>query len=615
MADRDAEFNLTANDRTGPAVESAADGFEHLGREADKATRKIDDLGDETGQLARKMLEAKAAALSLARQFDKTGDSKILKDFQRINREAANLAKVAKSLKFDPPEVKNPNGFLGMLTRLGREAGLISSKAMIEGASDLWNALPEKLKAGLIAGAAGAAVIFAPMISGAIQGAILAGVGVGAIGATALIAAQNEKVKEQYGILGQAIMLRLKDAGRPMTETLLAAVPRLSAAFDQEMPGIQRIMRRAAADLGPIIDDITKSLHAIMPALERAAAVGGDILGNVMSDLPKLTGALGSLLDAFSSGGRGGAAGLSLLVGEIAGFIRLIALLVQSSSAGLEFFGRFMEMLNLVPENGKKLTQLATAQERAAASAAMSASSYEQLAQSLGNTANMAKQLQDNFNSLFGIEMGVQQANLAVNMGMQQLNATLKDNKKTLDQSTQAGAENAQGILNQVDLLNRKREADIAAGNGTAEATAKADAAYAQQVGALRNVLIQMGFNAGAVDALIGKLLAIPGDVTTTVTTVFRTVYRTDGTPATGHSQNPRGDLSGLSAWAPARFNAGAHAEFMESGGGRTTPPVEVHSENTFNVLLDGTPFRAQIRASTRASEQRQAWRNRVGTR
>jgi hypothetical protein len=45
MADRDAEFNLTANDRTGPAVESAADGFEHLGREADKATRKIDDLG------------------------------------------------------------------------------------------------------------------------------------------------------------------------------------------------------------------------------------------------------------------------------------------------------------------------------------------------------------------------------------------------------------------------------------------------------------------------------------------------------------------------------------------------------------------------------------------
>lgn len=612
MPDRDAEFTISAKDRSAPAVEGAADNFEHLGREADRATRKIDDLGDETGQLARKMAEARIAALGLARQFDKTGDSKILKDFQKINREAASLAKVAKSLKFDAPEVRNPDGFLGSVTRLAKKAGLVASDAVIDGLGSLWSALPAQMKAGLVVGAsAGVAYLAA-----ATEGAILAGIGAGAIGGTILIAAQNEKVKQQYSVLGQQIMLKLKDAGKPMTEQLLASVPQLSAAFDRELPGIQRIMARAAQDFAPVLKGALDAVHEIMPSIERAAQVGGKILGNLAGQLPALAGAVGNLLDAFSDSGRGANAALMELVMNVRVLIQSMALLAQAAGPALNTIGRVMELMGMVDSRSHVLTTLATAQERAAMSAGMSASSYDELSRSLGNTANMARQLQDNFDSLFGTEMGVQQANLAVNMGMQQLNETIKNNKKTLDQSTEAGAQNAQGILNQVDLLNRKREADIAAGNGTAAATAQANAAYQSQVGALRNLLIQLGFSAGAVDALIGKLYAIPGDITTTVTTVFRTVYRTDGTPATGHSQNPRGDLSGLDAWAPAAFNAGRHAEFVEtSGGGRYMPPVQVNTEAAVTVMLDGTPFRTQIRSATRASEERQAWRNKVGSR
>jgi hypothetical protein len=616
----DVEFNIVANDKSGPAVRGAGDGLDRFGDKASKAAKKVDELGDQTGQLAKKLLEARAAALLLAKQFDATGDSKLLKDFQRANAEAGKLGRVLKTLKIDAPEIKNPQGFLGTLTKLGREAGIISSKAIIEGAGDLWEALPGKLKAGLIAGAIGAGVIFAPEISGAIQGGILAGVGAGLIGATVLIAAQNEKVQQEYSVLGERIMLRLKDAGKPMEQQLLASAPKLSAAFDRELPIIQRIMARAAADFGPIVDDVIAAVHEILPSLERAGAVGGDILANVLSQLPALTGAVGNLLDAFADGGRGGAAGLSLLVGEISGFINLMALLVRSSSAGLEFFGRFAEFLNLVPQSGGALTTLATAQERAAAAAGVSASSYDKLSQSLGNTANMAKQLQSNFDALFGSQMSVDQANLAVNVGMSQLTDTIKNNKKSLDQSTESGQQNVQAILNQVQALNAKREADIAAGNGTAEATAQANAAYAGNVQALRQVLINMGLLPAAVDALIAKYSEIPKNISTTVTTVYRTVGAgsTISDQATGHSQNPRGDTSAFSSWAPARYAAAQRAEMRAGGSGGNSSvggPTEVHSEVSVSVLLDGEVIQPRINRTVKAARQRDAWRAKVGRR
>jgi hypothetical protein len=199
-----------------------------------------------------------------------------------------------------------------------------------------------------------------------------------------------------------------------------------------------------------------------------------------------------------------------------------------------------------VPQSGGALTTLATAQERAAAAAGVSASSYDQLSQSLGNTANMAKQLQSNFDALFGSQMSVDQANLAVNVGMSQLTDTIKNNKKSLDQSTESGQQNVQAILNQVQALNAKREADIAAGNGTAEATAQANAAYASNV-PVSGSPDQHGPTPAAVDALIAKYSEIPKNISTTVTTVYRTVGRAPpsptrrpGTPRTRVATHPR---------------------------------------------------------------------------
>lgn len=616
MPDRDVEFEIGATDRSGPATKSAADGFEKMGRSADRAADKIDEVGDQAGQTARKLLEARAAAAALAREFDKTGNSKILKDFEKINREAAKLGRVNKQLSFKP-EIKDADGFLGKVAGFAKEAGLISSKAAIQGFGDLFSALPTEIKGGIIAGGVAGAAILGPLMVGMLEGTVLAGVGAGVIGLTALIASQNEKVKQQYGILGDYVMTKLKTAAEPMTTRLLDAVPQLTKAFDREMPIISRIMAQAATDFGPILSGTINAIHAILPSLERAAKSGGMVLAGIFSKLPMFTAAVGGLLDAFSDGAGGASASLQALLVTLTATVRVMEFMARTTVPALDALGAGLEFIG-ASDAPHQLTTLATESERAAHAAQIAGQSYEDLAQSLGNTANMARQVQSNFDALFATTMNVDQANLALKQGVLDLTESVKQNGTTLDQNTQKGVNNVGMIQQQIQNLDKKRQADIAAGNGTVEATNQANAAYASNVASLRALLINLGFAASAVDALIGKYAAIPKQISTTITTVFRTI----GSPgqsdqATGHSRAGGGsDLSGLSSWAPAAFAAAERGAFAAMGGRAPyQPPMQITSTHQFEVLLDGAPFRSVAVRSARAADERQAWRNYVGPR
>lgn len=619
MPERDAEFNLTARDNTAHATESAADGFERVDRAATHAQRAIDEVGDQSGQTARKLLEAKAAALALAREFDKTGDAKVLKTFAKLNRDAAQLSKVFKSLKFDPPEVKNPDGFLGKIVKLGREAGLIGGEAAIDSFGEAFKALPGPVKAAVVGALGIAAAAAAPIIAGAIEGAVIGGIGLGGIAGGLILGARDPRVTEAYSMLGQRVMGQLTDAAKPFTGDLLAAAPQLSSAFDAELPRIRRIFAELSSDVQPLLTATVQSVHAIMPSIERASQAAGPIIRQIAAQLPGLSSALGNLLDAFSAGGPGAAAAIGIIIGQLRVMIELLAFGARVSAPFLNFFGQLATLSHLVPDTAGQVSQLTTLASASGGAAAFMGESYKALADDLGNTANMARQLQSNFDTLFNTQMSVDQANLAVNMGLQTMTQTIKDNKKSLDQSTESGAQNTQVILSQIQALDAKRQADIAAGNGTAAATQQANAAYGAQIEKLRALLYSLGLNHAEVDRLIGAYAALAKDQTKT----FTTIYRTQGTPPgysdekTGHSRTGSNDYSGLDTWAPYQFNAGQRASFEAGGTGTMprTPPVEVHSESNVTVLLDGKPFRAQVRATTHAAEKRQAWRGYVGVR
>lgn len=84
----------------------------------------------------------------------------------------------------------------------------------------------------------------------------------------------------------------------------------------------------------------------------------------------------------------------------------------------------------------------------------------------------------------------------------------------------------------------------------------------------------------------------------------------------TGNSRNA--GLSGLTSWqqaAAAFAAAGGLALAGDRGTSRVGGPTPVHSEVSVNVSLDGVPFRAMTSKVVSASEERQAWRAKVGRR
>ncbi|HEX7427262.1 MAG TPA: hypothetical protein VF328_09985, partial [Mycobacterium sp.] len=389
------------------------------------------------------------------------------------------------------------------------------------------------------------------------------------------------------------------------------------AAFDRLAPKIDKLGVRLAAVIAPIGKGLIAGLENAFPGLDKAIQASLPLLRQVAAELPRIGALASDFFAAVAKGGPGAALALKFILVNVEALILGLTWLTTSLGGvanGVAVLVGKSQLLTAVL-TGHELQMYGTKLAATGSAAATTSGQLGVMTGAVYNTAAAANMANAAFSSLFGQLMNVDQANLAVKAGMAQLTATIKGNAKTLDENTAAGRANVGAILSQVQALDQKRQADIAAGNGTKTATDKANAAYASQVASLRGVLVAMGLTAAQVDNLIGKYQAIPRTITTTITTV----YRTDGTPARGNARNtgPGGGFGGEDGWAPAQFAARRGGDFADYGGGngRTTKPYRVESNVDVAVLLDGQPVRDIATRVAAAEVKRNAWRDRAGVR
>lgn len=611
---------MLAKDKTGPAVRSAADGLDKLGRKTDEAERQFRQLEREAGQLSRKMLETKAAAALLGREFAKTGDEKTFRQFQKLSREADKLGKVLHAIK--PPKIELPKvvsrddggsifrALFGNLVDQAQKAGKLAGESAIGGFGDAFGAIPAEVKLGVIGALAGAAVLAAPLMAAAIEGAVLTGVAGGGIAAGLILAAQDPRVQTAYANLGNSILTDLQSAARPFADELLAVAPELADAFAHELPRVRALLASLAGTITPLTRGAIGFADNLMPGLTRAAAAGKAIVTGLAQQLPALGAAVGHLLSAMAEAGPAAKQALTSITDEVIVLIHTLALGAEAAAPLLNGLAKFDSLVNPISGLNREGKETVKWVEPAGVAAAATAQDYALLAQSLGNTANRADALNASFSRLFGEAMNLDQANLAVKQGMLALRDATKENGATLDQNTAKGQANAAVVLQQIQTLDQKRQAEIAAGNGTEAATAKANGAYAGNLSQLRGLLTTLGYTKSEVDALIGKYEELAKPRSTT----FTTRYRSEGNaPGAGNSR--QAGLSALNDWMPARFAEGQRAGMQTEGASRTGGPVQIHSEFTTYVDLDGKPFRAMVARTVSASEKRQAWRAKVGKR
>lgn len=135
--------------------------------------------------------------------------------------------------------------------------------------------------------------------------------------------------------------------------------------------------------------------------------------------------------------------------------------------------------------------------------------------------------LSDVLNSLSGANEDYGKSNIAAEQSLADLNKQLKEDdknkvkgRKSLSESTQAGRDNLKLIMSTIDADKQQFQTLYAKKLQTEDSTAAlkdATAQYDDYIGRLRTSLVNEGFNADQVDALLKLYGAIPPVVSTTV--------------------------------------------------------------------------------------------------
>lgn len=197
-----------------------------------------------------------------------------------------------------------------------------------------------------------------------------------------------------------------------------------------------------------------------------------------------------------------------------------LAGLVQSGRAdeAAEAFDRLAEAAAKdgvsIDELRKLFPAYAGALEVAGKASGRAAGQVAEIGDAAGRSAEDIEALAKAFDALFDKFMSLDRALVRYKQGLVELREELTSGKRTLDINTQAGRDNVSAILDQIEVIDNLRKARIKQGESIESANAK----YEKEIAGLRATAVQLGYNAAAVDELVGKYEEIPEAASTEVT-------------------------------------------------------------------------------------------------
>lgn len=480
---------------------------EVAGRGAKSMAGKLDDAGDQASQLARKLLEATAAAklLGSTNASPHTGGG------------GSSGGLLGGALK-DAPKVAE---------KAGVEAAGTFASAFEGGLMDTFKALPPEAKAALGAAVGGAAIAAAPLIVSAINGAIVGGIGAGGLAAGIALQAKDPVVSGAFRTLGTHVMTDLQAATSPFKDQLLGVADDFGKTWTKITPNVKGFFSTLAPEVGVLGQAISKSVGILGPALEKAAGPASKVLDAVAAEIPEIAQQIGFLLDDITEHGDSAAEAIKFILVSVEALIVGFDILVKTVGPAADTIVHMAQAIGLIDDT--KIEHVITQLDRTPSAATDAADGMNTLSEATYNTADAANQANEAFERLFGQLMGLDEANLQVAEDFRKLGKAIKQNKGSLDENTEAGENNRRTILGIVDDLESQREAAIANGNGTVEATRKANAAFLAQLQRVRDVAAANGANTAELDRMLARYRALAGmpDITKSVT--LTTVYKTKG--------------------------------------------------------------------------------------
>lgn len=483
--------------------------FRKTGRSADRMGDEFDGASRDAGQLARRLIEARAAASGLAHEFDRTGDTGVLRQFEKATLEVNRLQRAVRTINVDSPSGSGSrsvfSSLFGNMIKDAQKSGTLAGEEAIKGFADVWQAVPPEMKAagaavGVVLGTTAGAVA-ASFVGAALAGAVLGGAGGGVLALGISQQLSDGHVEEAIGDLKIHIADSLYQASRGFVPPMVYGIKQIEQAWSNSVVGISGRLDDLSKFIVPLSVGLSKMFSNAQPGILKALDKAGPILQDIADELPGLGNAISDAFEDISGGSKGAEKGIrslfmALEIGiRIAGrTIEVLAKLydwfINTGEAASRFVASWLgwmpvlgDHLNNVHDNFKKVQEGAEHVEdplNGLGDTAESASGQ------FADLARDAKAASDAFDVLFGLTMNVEEANIAVHQALDDLQEAFEKNGRTLDDNTQKGRDNHEAVLSTIQALKDQRDAEIRASDGSKTATDAINENYNRQIAALQ---------------------------------------------------------------------------------------------------------------------------------
>ncbi|NBE80306.1 hypothetical protein [Micromonospora rubida] len=518
-----------AADKLDDALDDVAESAKDTTTSTDRAKESTEDLGDAAKDTGKDLDRLRADAARLDRQIDETTDT--IRELARAiaaasdEAERADLAeklaaaRVKQRSQVDLRKLIDVKDDDGAASDMGAE---LASQVSLSFAARLGPLLARAPMAGMNPAvlAIGAPIVagLATLVGTAVGGAIIGGVGIGGVVGGIKLAAKDPAVKAAGMELGQDLSEVLGRASSAFIPETLSAIDAIGDRVERLEPQFNRAFSSASKLVEPLLDGLLDAGENALPGVIDALDAAGPVIDSIAGGARDLGQAIGDGLSDLAPMADEGARALDVLFGVMKAGVWAAFSLVD----GMAKLYKVAELVGaLMTGDVARFWALATAQDGAASSSTDLSGVIGELGTRLRATGedaqsgvDAARELKTAFDELFGGAMGYDRAVIAYKDGVKELNAELRDGKRTLDENTAAGRENRTAVLDQIDKIKALRDARLEQG----EATDVVNGKYQSEIGAIREKLKALGYEQSEIDKLIGKYEAIPGQVTTKVT-------------------------------------------------------------------------------------------------
>ncbi len=336
-------------------------------------------------------------------------------------------------------------------------------------------------------------------------------------------ASKDASVRAAASDLSKHVSASFFASGGSFVEPIKASILILEKDFDQLH------LEKTFAIAAPYVTEFAQGIGGIatnlMPGFNKALRDGKPAIDLLAQDLPEIGTTLGDLLIklADSKGALEGVNGLfGLMTGLVEGTGSALAWLgdryhdINVGAAGLS--GWLEKIDNLLGDSqgaaaARDDADAFGAMSRGAVQGAISfntlsgAEKYNEamtlkLNAATYDAARQIKNMDDALRNLFNTENSLADTHLAVAQGFLDLQKNLVKGKQNWTDNTQAGVDNQKMLQSQIELIQRARDAQVAAAAGNKAAIDTANASYETQL----QKILAIGKAAGLSQAQLNKL-------------------------------------------------------------------------------------------------------------